>query len=66
MRVLVSAIDQHLKMKIRTGRAASAAHLANFLPAFNQIAFFNKCSGRMGIARDKVVTVIDLQHITVS
>jgi len=40
LRVLWNPLNQHFKMKMRTGRATTDADLGNFLTTFDQITFF--------------------------
>ena len=53
------------KVKMRTGRAACAAHFRNLLSTHHYLAHLHQALGGMSIAADKVIAVVNINHITI-
>ncbi len=65
MWVLKDALHEYFKMQVGAGRAAGRADLRYFLTTFDQIAFFDKHFGRMGVTGDQIIAVVNLDHIAI-
>ena len=58
-------MNQNLEMQVCSGRASSSPNLGDFLDALDQITLLDQHHRGMRIARDKVVSMVDLQHVAV-
>lgn len=63
--VLRDTLHQHFKMQMRTCRASGSSNFSDFLPALDQVTFFDKQLGGMGITGDEIIAMINLHHIAV-
>src|SRR6188768_3926201 len=52
-------------MQVRTGRTAIAAHLCNFLSPYHYLADFHQALGSVRVPTDELITVVNINHITI-
>lgn len=64
--ILWHALDQYLKVQMRTGGASGRANFADFLAAFDKIAVFDEHGGHMRIQSPNIIAVIDFNHDAVA
>lgn len=65
LRILWNALYQHLEMQVGSSRSPCISNLRDLLPSLNQIAFLDEGFGRMGIARDQSIAVVDFDNVPI-
>src|SRR5215813_955159 len=63
--VLRRAAIAHLEMQVRAGRAPGGAHFADLVAPLHDIALLHVQLRLVGVARDEVVAMVDVDHVAV-
>src|SRR5688500_11350579 len=63
--VLRRAPETHLEMQMRPGRAAGRPHFGDLFAPLHQVALAHQDLGGVGVARDQVVAVVDVDHVAI-